>query len=132
MPTWRGDHRLLTQAYHPVRRLRQSAHSPSPRSQGDGLILGLPLFGKSTTYPPSRRGIRIDFQFLRAAFEFRGLPFKIPYPVPFRLLGDEAKGFVDVTYLGTANDDGVTLRLSRGNKGTLFVLTKEEGVGGGQ
>lgn len=35
--------------------------------------------------------IRIDFQFDRAAFTFKLLPFKIPYPVPFKLLGDETK-----------------------------------------
>lgn len=35
--------------------------------------------------------IRIDFQFDRAAFTFKSLPFKIPYPVPFKLLGDETK-----------------------------------------
>ena len=27
------------------------------------------------------------------------LPLTIPYPVPFRLLGDERKGWLDVTYL---------------------------------
>ncbi|GLC44333.1 hypothetical protein PLESTB_000481200 [Pleodorina starrii] len=82
---------------------------------------GLPLFGKSFTYPPARPNTRIDFQFDRAAFNFRFLPFKLPYPVPFRLLGDERKGWLDVTYM---NVDG-TFRLSRGNKGTLFVLVKD-------
>jgi hypothetical protein len=33
--------------------------------------------------------------------------FTIPYPVPFTLLGDEAKGWIDVTYMSE------TLRLSR-------------------
>lgn len=47
-----------------------------------------------------------------AAFTFNALPFKVPYPVPFRLLGDEAKGWIDVTYL---SPDG-KLRLTRGNK----------------
>ena len=56
--------------------------------------------------------MRIDFAFSDAAFEFVFLPFKIPYPVPFKLLGDETKGFIDVTYL--APDGG--FRLSRGNK----------------
>jgi len=31
-------------------------------------------------------------QFDRAAFYFKALPFTIPYPVPFRYLGDETKG----------------------------------------
>jgi hypothetical protein len=35
--------------------------------------------------------MRIDFQFDRAAFYFTKLPFTIPYPVPFRILGDERK-----------------------------------------
>ena len=37
---------------------------------------------------------RIDFAFQEARFEFKGLPFSVPYPVPFKLLGDEAKGCV--------------------------------------
>lgn len=43
---------------------------------------------------------------------------KIPYPVPFKLLGDEAKGWLDTTYLSS------TIRISRGNKGTTFVLSR--------
>eukprot|EP00198_Chlamydomonas_reinhardtii_P014101 XP_001703438.1 plastid lipid associated protein [Chlamydomonas reinhardtii] len=82
---------------------------------------GLPLFGKSNNYPAARPNMRIDFQFDRAAFNFRFLPFTIPYPVPFRILGDERKGWIDVTYM---NSDS-TFRLSRGNKGTLFVLAKD-------
>ena len=35
--------------------------------------------------------MRVDFQFDRAAFDLASLPFKIPYPVPFKLLGDETK-----------------------------------------
>ncbi|KAM4096853.1 hypothetical protein ACJW30_08G136200 [Castanea mollissima] len=41
--------------------------------------------------------------------------------VPFRLLGDEAKGWLDTTYLSPSGD----LRISRGNKGTTFVLQKK-------
>lgn len=40
---------------------------------------------------PAVQDLRIDFQFDRAAFTFNALPFKIPYPVPFKLLGDETK-----------------------------------------
>lgn len=57
-------------------------------------------------------GKRILFQFDRAAFSFNFLPFKVPYPVPFRLLGDEAKGWLDTTYLSPSGN----LRISRGNK----------------
>jgi len=52
---------------------------------------GFPLLGKSSTKPPAAENMRIDFQFDRAAFNFNSLPFKIPYPVPFRLVGDEGK-----------------------------------------
>ncbi|KAJ4970655.1 hypothetical protein NE237_003754 [Protea cynaroides] len=68
-------------------------------------------------------GKRILFQFDRAAFSFRFLPFKVPYPVPFRLLGDEAKGWLDTTYLSHSGN----IRISRGNKGTTFVLQKKSG-----
>ncbi|CAL8460873.1 g404 [Coccomyxa elongata] len=82
---------------------------------------GLPIFGKSKTDPPAKKDMRIDFQFDRAAFDFRFLPFKVPYPVPFKLLGDETKGWIDITYLSPNGD----FRLSRGNKGTLFILTRD-------
>lgn len=90
----------------------------TPR-RGEGLPFG--ILGRSSTAPPAVPDVRIDFQFDRAAFTFYALPFKIPYPVPFRLLGDETKGFIDITYL---SPDG-RFRLARGNKGTLFVLVKE-------
>ncbi|WVZ65883.1 hypothetical protein U9M48_015174, partial [Paspalum notatum var. saurae] len=65
-------------------------------------------------------GKRILFRFDRAAFAFKFLPFKVPYPVPFKLLGDEAKGWLDTTYLSHTGN----IRISRGNKGTTFVLQK--------
>ncbi|RZC83276.1 hypothetical protein C5167_046058 [Papaver somniferum] len=66
-------------------------------------------------------GTRILFRFDRAAFSFSFLPFKVPYPVPFKLLGEEAKGWLDTTYLSQSGN----IRISRGNKGTTFVLQKE-------
>ncbi|KAK3205023.1 hypothetical protein Dsin_019069 [Dipteronia sinensis] len=66
-------------------------------------------------------GKQILFRFDRAAFSLKFLPFKVPYPVPFRLLGDEAKGWLDTTYLSPSGN----LRISRGNKGTTFVLQKK-------
>ncbi|KAK9846661.1 hypothetical protein WJX81_008660 [Elliptochloris bilobata] len=83
---------------------------------------GFPLLGKSATYPPAAKDMRVDFQFDTAAFDLTALPFKIPYPVPFKLLGDETKGWLDITYL---SPDG-RFRLSRGNKGTLFVLVRDD------
>ena len=87
---------------------------------------GFFIFGASSSAPPARANVRLDFQFETAAFNLRFLPqgVTIPYPVPFRLLGDERKGWLDVTYL--SKDGG--FRLSRGNKGTLFVLKKEDGA----
>ena len=43
----------------------------------------------------------------------------LPYPVPFKLLGDNAKGWLQTDYISP------NLRLSRGNKGSLFVLVPE-------
>lgn len=91
----------------------------TPRS-GAGLPFG--IMGVSSTAPPAEKDMRIDFQFDKAAFRFKALPFAIPYPVPFKLLCDERKGWLDVTYM---SPDG-KFRLSRGNKGTLFVLVKED------
>lgn len=68
-----------------------------------------------------QNGKRICFRFDRAALSFNFLPFKVPYPVPFRLLGDEAKGWLDTTYLSPSG----SIRISRGNKGTTFILQKE-------
>jgi hypothetical protein len=65
--------------------------------RGDGRILGLNLFGISQTeVPASDPDARIDFQFVDAGFDLSVLPFRIPYPVPFRLLGDEVKGWIEV------------------------------------
>lgn len=43
-------------------------------------------------------------------------PFKVPYPVPFRLLGDKVAAWLDITYLDEQ------IRISRGNRGSLFIL----------
>lgn len=66
-------------------------------------------------------GRRILFRFDKAAFLFKFLPFRVPYPVPFRFLGDEAKGWLDTIYLSPSGN----FRVSRGNKGTTFVLQKK-------
>ena len=69
---------------------------------------------------PGRR--RIDFTFSGGYFETAELPavgrLRIPYPVPFKLLGDEAKGWLDTLYLSDR------VRISKGNKGTTFILTR--------
>lgn len=79
-------------------------------------LLTPPLLAPSLL--PSFTGI--DFKFDNAGFDLGFLPFRVPYPVPFRLLNDEVKGWLQVTYMSPR------LRLSRGNKGTIFVLQKVE------
>jgi hypothetical protein len=59
---------------------------------------------------------RLDFTFDDAYLTAFGV--RIPYPVPFRLLGDEASGYLDTRYVSD------TLRVSRGNKGTTFILRR--------
>ncbi|KAL0419650.1 UNVERIFIED_CONTAM: putative plastid-lipid-associated protein 12, chloroplastic [Sesamum radiatum] len=72
-------------------------------------------------------GKRILFRFDRAAFSFKFLPFKVPYPVPFRLLGDEAKGWLDTTYLSQSGRYVYHEETSSNAivQGTTFVLQKE-------
>jgi hypothetical protein len=93
--------------------------------KGDGNILGLNILGISkigddAIVDESRPDSRIDFVFDEGKFEF-GNDFSIPYPVPFRLpfLRDAVKGWIDITYLSDK------VRISRGNKGTTFILLKE-------
>ena len=67
-----------------------------------------------------RPDARISFVFDEGNFEL-GSGFTVPYPVPFRLplIRDAVKGWIDITYMSDR------LRISRGNKGTTFVLIKE-------
>lgn len=82
-------------------------------------VLGVSLVGEEAKADPNRPDSRIDFVFDEGNFDFGGT--KIPYPVPFRLplFRDWVKGWIDVTYLSDR------VRISRGNKGTTFVLIKE-------
>ena len=90
--------------------------------QTDGTVFGINILGVSKTgeeAQPAQPNQRIDFVFDEGYFDLGAL--KIPYPVPFRLpiLRDWVKGWIDITYLSDR------LRISRGNKGTTFVLLKE-------
>jgi len=94
--------------------------------KGDGKILGLNILGVSKVgeeaqQDDSRPDSRIDFVFDEGNFLI-GDSIKIPYPVPFRLpiLRDAVKGWIDITYLSDR------IRISRGNKGTTFILIKED------
>lgn len=84
-------------------------------------VLGVSLVGEDAQPDPIRPDSRIDFVFDEGNFDLNGL--KIPYPVPFRLplFRDAVKGWIDITYLSEK------LRISRGNKGTTFILVKEDG-----
>mmetsp|Transcript_48247 Transcript_48247/g.160877 ORF Transcript_48247/g.160877 Transcript_48247/m.160877 type:complete len:313 (-) Transcript_48247:1100-2038(-) len=65
---------------------------------------------------------RLGFRFSGGRVLVRTLwnaTLNLPYPVPFDLLGDNAKGWLQTDYLSPS------LRLSRGNKGSLFVLVPE-------
>lgn len=121
-----------------------NADYPLPESEiaprrNDGRILGLfnvlgvSKVGDEARPDPNRPDSRIDFLFDEGEVTFRR-PFdglgngssndllSVPYPVPFRseFFRDLRKGWIDVTYLSDR------MRISRGNKGTTFVLVKEE------
>ena len=83
-------------------------------------ILGVSLVGEEAAEDPDRPDSRIRFVFDEGKFKFGS--FTIPYPVPFRnpFFRDAVKGWIDITYLSDR------IRISRGNKGTTFVLKKEE------
>ena len=92
--------------------------------QSDGTIFGINVLGVSLTgkeAEPENPNQRIDVVFDEGYFDLGG-SIKIPYPVPFRfpLLRDWVKGWIDITYLSDR------IRISRGNKGTTFVLLREE------
>lgn len=60
---------------------------------------------------------RVSFAFDEGYLLLRG-GVRLPYPVPFRLLGKEAEGWLDTDYLSER------VRISTGNKGTTFVLER--------
>lgn len=86
-------------------------------------VLGVSLVGEAAEPDPNRPNSRIDFVFDEGNFAFDG-KIQIPYPVPFRLplFRDWVKGWIDITWLSDR------VRISRGNKGTTFVLLKERQV----
>jgi hypothetical protein len=95
--------------------------------KGTGKILGINILGVSkvgdeAVEDVNRPNSRILFVFDEGNFNFDG--FKVPYPVPFRLpiFRDAVKGWIDITYLSDR------IRVSRGNKGTTFVLLKEDNI----
>mmetsp|Transcript_25380 Transcript_25380/g.61020 ORF Transcript_25380/g.61020 Transcript_25380/m.61020 type:complete len:270 (-) Transcript_25380:508-1317(-) len=83
-------------------------------------ILGVSLVGEEAEEDAERPDSRVKFVFDEGKFDFGS--FTVPYPVPFRspLFRDAVKGWIDITYLSDR------IRISRGNKGTTFILKKEE------
>jgi len=83
-------------------------------------ILGVSLVGEEAEEDEERPDSRVKFVFDEGKFDFGS--FTVPYPVPFRnpLFRDAVKGWIDITYLSDR------IRISRGNKGTTFILKKEE------
>lgn len=107
--------------------LASTSAYPLPKLQpreSDGKILGLNILGVSfvgedASPDPTRPDSRINFVFDEGKFDFNG--FTVPYPVPFRwpIFRDAVKGWIDITYLSDK------VRIARGNKGTTFVLVRE-------
>jgi PAP_fibrillin len=83
-------------------------------------LLGVSLVGEEAQPDPNRPNSRIDFVFDEGNFMLAET-FEVPYPVPFRSpwFRDWVKGWIDIAYLSNR------IRISRGNKGTTFVLLKE-------
>ena len=92
---------------------------------GDGTILGINILGvsivgKDAIESSNRPDSRIKFVFDEGKFDLFNGSLVIPYPVPFRnpVFRDAVKGWIDITYLSDR------IRISRGNKGTTFILRK--------
>ena len=92
---------------------------------GDGTILGINILGvsmvgKDAIESGNRPDSRIKFVFDEGKFDLFNGSLVIPYPVPFRnpVFRDAVKGWIDITYLSDR------IRISRGNKGTTFILRK--------
>lgn len=94
----------------------------------DGTILGMNILGvslvgenaienKNNNCGPDSR---IRFVFDEGKFILFNGQLTLPYPVPFRnpLFRDAVKGWIDITYLSDR------VRISRGNKGSTFILRK--------
>lgn len=78
-----------------------------------------PIFGCLLNLKASVTNVvanRINIQFDEAWFSFANGKVRLPYPVPFRLLGKKTCGWQDITFLNSK------CRVTRGNKGTVFVL----------
>ena len=75
----------------------------------------LRLNAAATARPAAPR--RVSFAFDEGYFQTEN-GLRLPYPVPFKLLGKEAEGWLDTEFLGDE------LRISTGNKGTTFVLRR--------
>eukprot|EP00322_Chrysochromulina_rotalis_P012195 CAMPEP_0115851648 /NCGR_PEP_ID=MMETSP0287-20121206/12590_1 /TAXON_ID=412157 /ORGANISM="Chrysochromulina rotalis, Strain UIO044" /LENGTH=254 /DNA_ID=CAMNT_0003305687 /DNA_START=12 /DNA_END=776 /DNA_ORIENTATION=+ len=111
--------RAVTDAFSVTQSIELSEGTPR-RGRVEQLVrtpLGELHLNAAATVDPSQPE-RISFTFDEGFFAFRESGLRVPYPVPFRLLGKEAEGFLDTLYLGER------LRISKGNKGSTFVLER--------
>jgi len=91
----------------PLPRVTQTVELPG----GARLVLG--AVASVCDSEPKRVSFRFDEGYVQSG------RFRLPYPVPFRLLPEaEASGWLDTLYLSDS------LRISIGNKGTTFVLRR--------
>ena len=108
--------RAVTSAFRVTQTLR-GLQQPSGRvEQLVTTPLGELHLNAAARLDPSN-GRRVCFAFDEGFFLSDG-GLRLPYPVPFKLLGKEAEGYLDTSYLGER------LRISTGNKGTKFVLKR--------
>lgn len=61
---------------------------------------------------------RISLRFNEGWFSFFNGSFRLPYPVPFKLLGKKTYGWQDITVLSDK------YRIVRGNRGSCFLLRR--------
>jgi len=113
----------VTQTLRFVTRTRQQAGGAMPGRVEQVVVTPLgELHLNAAACADPGDGRRVLFAFDEGYFCTDG-GLRLPYPVPFKLLGKEAEGFLDTSYLGER------LRVSTGNKGTTFVLRRVEQQG---
>ena len=114
--------RAITQAFSVVQTIRLTGSQPRVVQIVNTPLGPLTLGAKARVdaSQPQRISFMFDEGYLQLA---PPASLRVPYPVPFKLLGKEAEGYLDTLYLSER------LRISRGNKGTTFVLAREGAAG---
>lgn len=115
LPSSSPIQRAVTNAFSVSQRLSRLGDGGRVEQRVETPLGVLHLNARASVTPAEPARVRFAFDegyFASAA----GL--RLPYPVPFRLLGKEAEGYLDTSYLSER------VRVSRGNKGTTFVLAR--------